>query len=50
MHTLRRTATVLMWPALALLGVACERLDPPTAVVQFGVGTGGNPGKVIPAR
>lgn len=45
MHTLRRVATVLIWPGLAL-GTACDRLDSPTAVVQFGVGTGVNPGKV----
>lgn len=46
MHTLRRTATVLIWPALASLGAACDRLDAPTAAVEFGVGTGTFPGKV----
>jgi hypothetical protein len=45
MQTLRRTATVLIWPTIAWLGAACDRLDPPTAVVQFSEVEGG-PGKV----
>jgi hypothetical protein len=50
MHRLRRTAAVLIWPAIAWLG-ACDQTDPPTAGEldvrpQFGVGTGTEPGKV----
>jgi hypothetical protein len=45
MHTLRRTATVLIWPTIAWLGAACDQLDKPTAVVQFSEVEGG-PGKV----
>jgi hypothetical protein len=48
MQTLRRTATVLIWPTIAWLGAACDRLDAPTAVVQFSVipPEEGGPGKV----
>jgi hypothetical protein len=45
MHTLRRTAAVLIGPALASLGAACDRLDTPTAVVEYGIIPGGGPGK-----
>jgi hypothetical protein len=45
MHTVRRAATVLLWPTIAWLGAACDRLDPPTAGVQFSI-VGGEPGKV----
>jgi hypothetical protein len=45
MHTLRRTATVLIWPTIAWLGAACDQLDKPTAVVEYSDVIGG-PGKV----
>ena len=50
MHTLRRTATVLLWPALTWLG-ACDQANAPTTpmdglVPDFGVGVGTLPGKV----
>jgi len=51
MHSLRRTATVLIWPAIAWLG-ACDQRDAPTApgehgaTPEFGVGVGTLPGKV----
>lgn len=46
MHTLRRTATVLIWPTIAWLGAACDQLDKPTAVVEYSQEIGGGPGKV----
>ncbi|HEV7364626.1 MAG TPA: post-COAP-1 domain-containing protein [Gemmatimonadales bacterium] len=46
MQILRRTATVLIGPALASLGAGCDRLDAPAAVVEYGVIPGGGPGKV----
>jgi hypothetical protein len=47
MQTLRRTAAILIWPATALVGAACDRLDAPTAGVQFSeTPPGGGPGKV----
>ena len=48
MQTLRRTAAILIWPAIACLGSACDRLDPPTAGVQFSIipPEEGGPGKV----
>jgi hypothetical protein len=50
MHTLRRAATVLIWPAIAWLG-ACEQANAPTTPIdgltpEFGVGVGTLPGKV----
>jgi hypothetical protein len=48
MHTLRRTATVLVWPTIAWLGAACDRLDPPTAAIEASItpDPGAGPGKV----
>jgi hypothetical protein len=47
MQTLRRTAAILIWPATALVGTACDRLDAPTAGVQFSeIPPEGGPGKV----
>ena len=47
MHTLRRTAAVLIGPAIASLGTACDRLEPPTTAIQASViPGGGGPGKV----
>jgi hypothetical protein len=45
MHTLRRTATVLIWPTIAWLGSACDRLDAPTAEIEASIIIGGGPGK-----
>jgi hypothetical protein len=48
MHRLRRTVTVLIWPAIAWLGAACDQLDPPTEGIAASLtepGEGG-PGKV----
>jgi hypothetical protein len=45
MHTLRRTAAVLIWPALAWLG-ACDQADAPTAPMLSLIPPGGGPGKV----
>jgi hypothetical protein len=45
MQILGRTATVLIWPALASLGAACDRLDTPTATIEAYTIPGGGPGK-----
>jgi hypothetical protein len=43
---LRRTAAVLIWPAIAWLG-ACDQADAPLGFTpEFGLGTGTLPGKV----
>jgi hypothetical protein len=37
MHTLRRKAAVLVWPAIASLGAACDQLDAPTPGIDASV-------------
>jgi hypothetical protein len=46
MQTLRRTAAILIWPATALVGAACDRLDAPTAPMFSEIPPEGGPGKV----
>jgi hypothetical protein len=47
MHTVRRPATVLIWPTIAWLGAACDRLDAPTATIEASIvfPPGAGPGK-----
>lgn len=46
MRAPKKIAGVLIWPTIASLGAACDRLDPPTAGIEASVIPGGGPGKV----